>query len=447
MRLIRLIFILIGCEVCTPKLYQKSWAKESTLGESKKKIELSKSIMSSPLRLKDLIAFALINNPQIIALKTHWQASLNQLKIESSLPDPILNTTYYLQEIETRNGPLKANIKLSQKFPWFGKLKTKSKIAQLKANINKEKYKTLQLKIITKVKETFFELYWVNKAITITKLHLDLAKQLEKIAQIKYTAGQVSQKDLLKAQIKISQLQNHLHTFTNIKTSIKTKLNRLLGRPPNATLGKPEKIKLKKITIDLKRLYKQAKKSSPLLKLHQQQIKKARQNIKLAKLNFWPDLTLGIQYQNISPEGSMSPHKGQDAWSLSVAVNLPIWWEKRKRALKKAKIKTLSKQFAAKNTENTILQEIKNTYLRLKTHQQTLTLYKDELIPKARQTFWITTQDYKTGQTDFFNLINSLEQLLNLQLSYEQTLTSLHQDLAKLEELIGKRLNLKEIKQ
>lgn len=56
--------------------------------------------------LEDLVAEALINNPQIQAAYNNWKAAEHKIKQASSLPDPMASYAYFGKNVETRVGPV-----------------------------------------------------------------------------------------------------------------------------------------------------------------------------------------------------------------------------------------------------------------------------------------------------------------------------------------------------
>ncbi len=397
-------------------------------------------LADSLLSLEETITFALANNPGIRAARAGWKAAENRPKVVSALPDPVLGLTYSVEEIQTRNGAIRGGLMLSQKFPWLAKLKAKSEIAQSQADAFEESYESTRLEVVSKVKQAYFELYWITKAIAITESNLGLMKQLERVTQTKYATGKVPQQDVLKAQVEISKLQNDLETFIEMKTTSEARLNALLGRPPEAPLGEPEGIEFKRLTLDLDSLYKLARDSSPNLRLHQRLIEKAERELRLAKLEYYPDFTLGVQYQDVGRGAPMAPNEGRDAWSARFSMNLPIWWGKRKAGVNEANTRALSQRFAYDNRENMLYFEIKDSYFRINTAQRQIQLYKDSLIPRAEQSLRVSEESYKADKTDFLNLIDSQRMLLHFQLAYQRALTDFHQNLAELEEAVGGRV-------
>lgn len=392
------------------------------------------------LKLKDVIACAVTNNQEIKKAYELWLSAKNRPDVVSTYPDPKLGVSYFAEEIQTKNGPLQAILTLSQRLPWFGKLNTKKTIAQRHADALKQNYLATKLEVISKVKQTYYELWWINRAIELTDLHIKLVRQFEKVVRTMYSAGKVPQQDVLKAQVEISKLQNDLETFADLKTTVIAKLNALLNRPINALIGKPEVPEFKEFKIGLEKLFKIALQNSPELEFYRQLIKKQRQEIKLANLGYYPDFTLGIKYQSIGSKGASSVDRGQDAWGVMLSANLPLGISKRRASVEEAKRKTLSERFAYNDALNTLQFNVKDAYIKVKIAQSQVNLYKQNILPRARQTVKISEQNYIDGTGSFLDLIDSQRLLLNFQLACERAKVDFYQNLARLEELIGKEL-------
>ncbi|MDD3605166.1 MAG: hypothetical protein PHD86_08265, partial [Kiritimatiellae bacterium] len=73
--------------------------------------------------LRDYLAAAARNNPELEAAFNRWKAELERIPQVRALPDPRFNYAYFVEEVETRVGPQKQRLGLSQVFPWFGTLK------------------------------------------------------------------------------------------------------------------------------------------------------------------------------------------------------------------------------------------------------------------------------------------------------------------------------------
>ena len=393
------------------------------------------------ITLGEVVALALEKNPGIIAAKERWESSLNKPTLVSSLPDPVLKGTYFLKEIETRNGPMEKGFSLSQKFPWIGKLSTRKKVAESEADIVKADYESTRLRVIYQVKEAFFDLYWVHRAIAITRANMNILGQLEGLIRTKYITGEAAQQDLLKVQIELLRLQNDLNTFRDMESVVKVKLNSLLGRPPDAPLGKPEGIRFKRFKVSLDELYGYGRRGSPEMKIKRRMIERWKLKKHLAKLDYFPDVTMGVQYREVSRGDSpMAPHNGQDVWSVMLKINLPIWLQKRRAGVVLAEKEVLAGLSSYRDREERLVSAIKEAYFRAKTAQRDVILYRESLIPRAEQSLQIAKEDYRAGKSGFLDLIDSQRVLLRFQLSYEKALVEFRKSIARLERIVGRDL-------
>ena len=70
----------------------------------------------------DLVSYAYMSNPSILAAKEAWKATVEKYRLEAGYPDPQFTATYFPEPIETRLGPQDWNLNLSQAIPFPGKL-------------------------------------------------------------------------------------------------------------------------------------------------------------------------------------------------------------------------------------------------------------------------------------------------------------------------------------
>ena len=126
--------------------------------------------------LNDYLAYAALNNPQLEAAFNRWKAALEMVSQARTLPDPRFNYGYFIQEVETRVGPQEQRVGLSQMFPWFGKLKLRGEAALEGANAAQQQYEAAKLKLFDEVKQAYYELYYVGRAICVTAENVELLK-------------------------------------------------------------------------------------------------------------------------------------------------------------------------------------------------------------------------------------------------------------------------------
>ena len=92
----------------------------------------------------------------------------------------------------------------------------------------------------------------------------------------------------------------------------------------------------------------------------------------------------------------------------SVSLNLPLWRGKYRAAEREAEARYQAAQEEHTDRTNTLIADLKLALFKYQDATRKVTLYRDALIPKARQTLEVTQRAFETGGVDFLNLIRRL---------------------------------------
>lgn len=397
------------------------------------------------LRIRWAIDEALRTNPELQAAKLRWDASKERILQARSLDDPTLSFTYFGEQAQTRVGEKQAGFTASQKIPFYGKLRLKGEVAKNEAGIFEEKYRTLEREVIAKTKSSFYELYWVYKSIKIDEENKGLLQRFAKIAEIKYATGKATQQDVLKAQVELSKIMNELITLEQLKETAIARVNILLNRHPEMPLGIPEEVNITELTVSLEELYQKAKKISPELGISKYRIERDKAAYKLAKKQYFPDFTFGLNYTLINdlPSSVLSSPVGEsrDSYTGTLSINIPIFQKRKYDAgVREANARLKSSEKTLRNIENMTLFGVKDFHFKVQTAERLVKLYRDSIIPQAEQSLKAAEIGYQAGQVDFLNLIDSQRILLDFNLAYYRSVVDFGINISELERVIGTEL-------
>ena len=397
------------------------------------------------LRIRWVIDEALRANPELQAANLRWNASKEKVPQARSLDDPTLSFTYFGEPVQTRVGEKQANFGASQKIPFYGKLRLKGEVAKNEARIFEEKYRTLEREVIAKTKSAFYELYWVYKSIKIDEENKELLQRFAKIAEIKYATGKATQQDVLKAQVELSKIVNELITLEQFRETATARINTLLNRHPEMPLGTPEEVNITELTVSLEDLYQKAKKISPELGIFKYKIERDKAAYKLAKKQYFPDFTFGLNYTLITDLPSdvlLSPSgESRDSYTGTLSINIPIFQKRKYDAgVREANARLKSSEKTYRNIENMTLFGVKDFHFKVQTAERLVKLYRDSIIPQAEQSLKAAEIGYQAGQVDFLNLIDSQRVLLDFNLAYYRSVADFGINISELERVIGTEL-------
>ena len=296
-----LLLVLSGCASTSERSSTQSLKAEDTArsheqvgGATSSRKQLPE--LNEASGLNDYLAYAALNNPQLEAAFNRWKAALEMVSQARTLPDPRFNYGYFIQEVETRVGPQEQRVGLSQMFPWFGKLKLRSEAALGGANAMQQQYEAAKLRLFDEVKQAYYELYYVGRAVGVATENVELLKLLEEMARSKYESGTAEHGDVIKAQVELDKLRDRLRTLQDFKHPLVARLNAALNRPAESALPFPTNNSPGVLQSGTAQLLEQLKASNPELKSLDFLAEKDKANIALAKKEFYPDVTLGVDY-------------------------------------------------------------------------------------------------------------------------------------------------------
>jgi len=401
---------------------------------------ISQEMESRKTALSEFIQLALSENPQIKAADKEWQAALKRIPQVKSLPDPILSYSHFGQSIETRLGPQRNKISVSQMFPFFGKLSIKGDVAHSQAWILEAQYRAVKADIILRVKQAFFSLYWFDKALKISQEEKEVLQRLAGVAQKKYETGQATQQDVLKAQLEISKVLDKILSLKQGRKAVAAEMNALLNRPAEASVEIVDEVVVPGVLFDLTELYEWAKENRPELIKVQRLIEKNEKSLKLTKKNYLPDFRVMFDYIDIGSGTTTSPDDGRNAWMGSIGINIPLWRKRLRAAEAEEATKLEASEDLYRNIENETFSRVNELFFEAKTVEEQIKLYQYSLLPQAEQSFKASEIGYLSGKVDFLNLLESERMILMIKTGYHKAISDLNKSLAKLERVVGKEL-------
>jgi cobalt-zinc-cadmium efflux system outer membrane protein len=394
--------------------------------------------LSSPL--DNLIQKALEENPELKTAEARWHLYERKIVPARSLDDPRLSFTFSNYPVDSFSGdetPMTGKeLGLSQTFPFPGKLAAKGEMAEQEALWYKGVYDDGRLQLIRKVKDSWYRLFFQDKAIEITNKNIALLDDFIRLTETRYQVGKGLQQDVLKAQVERSRLMDRLFTLKQQRETILADLNTLLARPTSTPVETPEGVEMTPVDLSLEDLQKKAEENRPLFASYNSLVDQFKAQKHLADLNYWPDFTVSAAYRfRESVQGD--PAEGTDFASAGVSFNLPIWREKRHEAVAEAESGVRMAHDRYADFRNRVSFNLHDTYARMEKDRDLVSLYKTGILPQADQTFQSTLTAYQVGKVDFLSLLDSLLKLYNYQTDYYRVLADYRRDVAGLEAEAG----------
>ncbi len=389
-------------------------------------------------RIDSLVDIALRDNPELQAAKAKWQMYADRIIPAASLADPTLSLAFNNYPVDKFRGnetPMTGKVfKLSQKFPFPGKLAAKEDSARQLALWYKGVYEDNRLAMTRQVKDVYFKLYYLGRAIALTKKNAGLLQDFTKVTETRYEVGKGLQQDVLKAQVERSKLSDRLLILKQKQQTAIARLNTMLNRAPDWKVPAIPKISSKKITMTVASLERLAPNKRPLFSAYKALMASYKAKKSLARLNYRPDFKAGLAYTFREPVGA---DRGTDFVGIQFGMNLPIFTAKRDSAQAAAEAGLLMVQHRYQNFHDLVNFNIDDAWRDIKKNQQQADLYKNGIIPQASQTLEASISAYEVGKVSFLTLLDNLMTLYRYEIDYHRALSDSLRAMARLEAASG----------
>ncbi len=392
------------------------------------------------LTLDEIERMALARNPEIAVAARRVAIAESGVPAAGALDDP--QAMYRGWGVPLRQ-PWNYNqaqnmFMVTQELPGPGKRSLRAGIANSEVAEAKDELAVVRLRVRVDVRKAFYGMLEAQDELRIHDEHLAIAKQAIAAARIRYTSGQVPQQDLLKAQLEMTRLAEHMIRFDRDAEVARARLNTLMGREPGMPLRIAGDYGIAGTLPSEKSLEQQALEVRPDLKQAEAAAVKSRQQQSLAKKAYVPDFSVSAGYMLMPPSSAM-----RNTYMVEGSMSLP-WLDRRKHD---AEVATAAAAVSEQDAELAALRarafgQIKESLAEAEAAQKFAALYQNSLRPQAEATLHAAVIAYENNQADFLNLLDSQMQVIEIDVAWLQALADFNSRLADLEMAVGAPISL-----
>ncbi|MFW6133349.1 MAG: TolC family protein [Planctomycetota bacterium] len=386
------------------------------------------------------VRIALRRNPGIRAARRRIQRLRQRIPQETALPDPKAEVAPVGEMAETAAGQVHTMIGVRQTFPAPGKLSTRGRIAAREVAVAQQELRRTKLRTVAEVRRAYWSYYAAARAIEVTRDGRALLDDIRRIARAKYESGTAGQQDVLRATVAVGNVDRELARLRQQRRSAAAMLNRLMDRPTDAALPDPPPVDPRDLTVALEDLLTAAQHANPALQRLRERLRQQRLRRKLARLDYWPDVTVGAHYNVVDDEGLSAQANGDDQWWFSLGFNLPVWRGKLAAGEREAIARWYETAAALDDERSRVAFAVRDALIRAESDLRQAELLRDRVIPAAEAAIQAAAGGYQSGRDDFLTLLDNWRRRLEFERMYHAAVARLEQDYADLERAVGRPL-------
>jgi len=358
----------------------------------------------------------------------------------SSLPDPQVAFGYFISSPETRVGPQNWNASLSQQFPWFGLLKSQGDVATNFAKAKYEAFENEKSNLFFEVRATYYDYYFINRAITITRENLAILQTFKSISLIKIEAGNSTIADELRVEIEINDLENELRLLLDKQSALQVKFNDFLNQ--SVVLQTPDSLWQDEMPFEKQTALDSILSANHTIKSIDFKLNAFVEQEKVARKMGMPKFGVGVSYTSVGKSSNEmvinSDDYGKDILMFPmVSVSIPLYRKKYSAMIREAQYEQETQTHLKQDTKNklTTIYENINTEFRDADRRVALNIKQGGLAKKSLDILMIS---YSTDAKDFDDVLRMERELLKFKLEKEKAITDKNAAVAFVNYLMGR---------
>ena len=391
------------------------------------------------LTVDQAVAEAREANPEIRAALRRLALARTKTSTARSLDDPMFQVRDWSTPITKPWDLNQAQLMfmVQQTFPNKEKRDMRAHLAEDNVQVASDEVEILRQDVAAEVRKTCADLKRNADAFKVHDHQAALLKEALAAAMAEYTTGKVPQADVLRAQIAVTKLNEHMIELEQERDAARAQLNALLGRRPDQAIDIAGPYAVPGPLPSIEDLEQAAIEHRPELTELRKQIATAQDETHLARMASRPDFTVGLGYM-LMPTGSMS----RNAYMAEFSMNLPRWNRGRhENEVKQADAATAVTQSELEMRSNTVFLEVRQAQIDVLAAQKRVKLYRDTLLPQADAAFQAATAAYRNNRAEFASLIDSQNMLLDIETALYTAEAAVDTGIARLERATGAPLS------
>jgi outer membrane protein TolC len=450
-----------------------------------------------PDSLLRYLEIAAKNNPTVLQKFNEYQAALQKIPQAGSLPDPELSAGVFLSPMELVSGNQVADLRLMQMFPWFGVLKYGKDEMSLMAKAKFELFRDAKLQVFYDVQRTWYDLYKVQKDISISERNIEILKLIERLALVRFksaslensgtssqssatstvsssgtsagasgmqamgggqsnmgssgsskassmqsgtmesSSGSSGLADIYRIQIESSDLENNIALLKNQQNTIIAKFNTYLNRNVTSPVYTYENITMDSLEFSLTVVSDSMLAHNPMLGMLDFEKQSLEARKKMVTRMGYPMVGLGLNYSVIGKsEMSTSAMNGKDMIMPMAVFTLPIYRKKNTAMQKEADFMREATSANYQATSNSLQSEYYQAVLLYQDAQRRIKLYENQF-QLASKSLDLMLRSFSTSSSGLTDVLRIRQQTIDYELRQVEAVADFNTAIAWLKRLMA----------
>jgi cobalt-zinc-cadmium efflux system outer membrane protein len=371
-----------------------------------------------PLTLSDLQRLAREHSPLLRAAVANVEAAKGAAIQAGMYPNPTLTISGNTQG--PGGGPVMGPM-LNQEIVTWGKRKLAQAAAEKDLSMAELALRRAETDLSYNIRSQYFAVLVAQESILVNRALVQLTDEVYNVFTDQFKAGTVTPYEPAQMGVFAEQARASLivarNSYAESWKILATSMG-LAGMPPTAVVGRiTGPLRIKVPHYNYHDVLAHVLKNHTDAKTAEENIAKARYNLRLAEVTPIPDPTVGIGGWYDNTQGN-----GNDRFvaAMSLGFNLPVW-DQNKGAIRQAQGQLLQMVEEPHRVRNALTASMADAFRRYDENKRLVEMYEKTIMPKQVTAFIATLKrhDYGgEGEAVFWDVINAEQSLLTVMGNY-----------------------------
>src|SRR5436309_11473830 len=390
------------------------------------------------ISLREVTKVVLANNPAIKQAENRWRAAVQRVQQANAWDDPrIAGDSRVRRFVDVPpNAFTDQTLAVEQLIPITGKNLLRGRAAAAEALSIFEEVRRAELDVIAKARASYFRLANAYDQLEINSKNLVSLRQIADISRSKYETGVESAANVLVAETDYSKLLETRRDLERSLSDAESQLNTLMNRDAFAPIGAPVAVSINEANLSLSGLRAITLAQRPEVNMARAKIDNEKSKLQLARRAWIPDPALMVKGQRYNDTS-------QTVSELDAGVSFTVPWVnpgKYSAGVREARASVAAAEQGFDREQKEAMRLLRDQLEKIETMHHHVELFRDKLVPQARQAFEATRLSYESGKASFLDWISAQRNLRDIEATAREHLADYQIAVAELEAVTGTEL-------